>query len=170
MGSTTQRIGLYKPDRTDYVSVITDLNNNYDLIDAAFGDTEESIDEASADLTSALSITQRVYGPFNNVPIITSGYETLTLTNDYSKVIGIYVDVTGATSDGKRSGFFVPKGMIDIATQSAPIAYKVGNRDANDYAYIFKSAENQIGIATGSSYGTVWVFRIIVVIQGQFST
>lgn len=35
MGSQTQNLGLYKPDRTDYVSVITDINNNMDILDDA---------------------------------------------------------------------------------------------------------------------------------------
>lgn len=37
MATTTTRLGLRKPDRTDLVSVVTDLNNDYDTIDGAVG-------------------------------------------------------------------------------------------------------------------------------------
>lgn len=43
MGSSTQHLNLYKPDRTDYVSVITDLNNNFDKIDDFAEDVEGRI-------------------------------------------------------------------------------------------------------------------------------
>lgn len=39
MSTTTTRLGLYKPatDGSEYVNVVTDLDNNYDLIDLAMG-------------------------------------------------------------------------------------------------------------------------------------
>ena len=43
MASTTPNLNLYKPDRTEYVSVITDLNNNLDIIDQKYGETDSSI-------------------------------------------------------------------------------------------------------------------------------
>ena len=36
----TTNLGLNKPDRSDYVSVVNDLNDNMDIIDAAYGNLD----------------------------------------------------------------------------------------------------------------------------------
>ncbi len=44
MGSSTQNLELYKPDRTDYVSVVTDINLNMEKIDNFAGGVNGKFD------------------------------------------------------------------------------------------------------------------------------
>ena len=46
MASTTPKIGLRKPARTDFVSVVTDINDNMDILDDAVGKTIENLGDA----------------------------------------------------------------------------------------------------------------------------
>lgn len=74
MASLTPNLNLYKPDRTEYVSVISDINNNMDRIDTAFTElvqaTETKVDNSIApiDISDCVS------------PVITTS-DTATITD-----------------------------------------------------------------------------------------
>ena len=62
--SYTPNINLAKPDRQDYVSVVSDINNNMDKIDGAFGTVNNNLGDAY-DATSTYEINDICI--YNNV-------------------------------------------------------------------------------------------------------
>lgn len=66
MGTSTPDLQLYKPDRADFVSVLTDLNANMDKLDAFAVDIKAGPDifaaNGSADLTMAVGAAADIVG------------------------------------------------------------------------------------------------------------
>lgn len=78
MASTTPNIGLNKPDRTDFVSVITDIDDNMDTLDTVIHQMD--LNKASKNITvngKALSSNVTIGNPVqiygNNYKFVMQG-------------------------------------------------------------------------------------------------
>ena len=67
MAQTTTNLGLRKPARSDYVSVVDDINGNMDILDAAVGEVpsgtsvQDEIDTVNGTLEDAIIVEEYSY-------------------------------------------------------------------------------------------------------------
>ena len=78
MASTTPNIGLNKPARTDFVSVVTDINDNMDTLDTVIhqmdlGKASANTTINGAALTSNVTIGNPVKVSGNNYKFVMQG-------------------------------------------------------------------------------------------------
>lgn len=78
MASTTPNLGLNKPDRTDFVNVITDINDNMDTLDTAIhqmdlGKASKNVEINGKALTANITIGQPVQVTGNNYKFVMTG-------------------------------------------------------------------------------------------------
>lgn len=134
MSTTTSRLNLYKPasDGSEYVNVVTDLNNNYDAIDLAVG---------SRPVTS----TTRPSTPYGGQHILETdtGYRTL-VHNGTSPASGGWIEIPNSAAT--YSGQILASRSVDSNTLRLANTFAGGNSTP--------TITTEHATSTGASYGT----------------
>lgn len=111
MATLTPNLGLYKPDRNEYVSVISDLNNNFDILDDANADVHDAIihSDDTVDITSRV---ESISCAASVVQVTISNYSVYKSGNTIS--IEIVASIVGSISQASLMSFYIDFDSEDL--------------------------------------------------------
>ena len=156
MATYTPNLGLLKPDKTDYVSVVEAINNNMDIIDSVLVNTGSTTAVSIVDNTMSVTISGlHIYRTGNFVMLFFNINDTV---ESGSSSISAYLGVT--FNDSAYEPITSGKGWGLASAQ-----YELGRAFTNDYVPFHPEITTAIAFtATGLSEGAYTIPVVVMYI------